>query len=139
VGGYNARVFATLPRASDSDLPTTVGVSLALSATDEGVRMSLRKPKDEGERWVAVSLMSFAIFAALLVVLAIVPSYWLYFADGTLKWTSVLMAAVRDIIVSGYYVVALVAIGVAVVIWNRRNPRVLPGDEAKREATGGYK
>jgi hypothetical protein len=101
--------------------------------------MSLRKPKDEGERWVAVSLISFVIFAALIVLLAIIPSYWLYFADGTLKWTTTLLQAVRDVIVSGYYVVALVAIGAAVVIWNRRNPKVLPQGESKREATGGYK
>jgi hypothetical protein len=107
--------------------------------TDEGVRMSLRKPKDEGERWVAVSLISFVLFAILLVLLAIVPSYMLYFADGTLGWTTQILQAVRDIIVSGYYVVALVAIGAGVVIWNKRNPKVLPPGESKREATGGYK
>ena len=101
--------------------------------------MSLRKPKDEGERWIAVSLSAFVTFAILLVVLAIIPSFWLYLADGTLKWTSQLLQAVRDIIVSGYYVVALVVIGAAAVIWNRRNQKVLSQCEAKREATGGYK
>jgi hypothetical protein len=101
--------------------------------------MSLRKPKDEGERWIAVSLTAFVAFAGLLIVLAIIPSFWLYFADGTLKWTSQLLQALRDIIVSGYYVVALVAIGIAVLIWNKRNPKVLPPGESKREATGGYK
>jgi hypothetical protein len=107
--------------------------------TDEGVRMSLRKPKDEGERWVSISLISFVLFAILIVLLAVVPSFMLYFADGTLGWTSQLLQAVRDIIVSGYYVIALVAIGAAVVIWNKRNPKVLPSGESKREATGGYK
>ena len=101
--------------------------------------MSLRKPKDEGERWIAVSLSAFVTFAILLVVLAIIPSFWLYFADGTLKWTSQVLQALRDVIVSGYYVVALVVVGAAVVIWNRRNPKVLPQGESKREATGGYR
>ena len=101
--------------------------------------MSLRKPKDEGERWIQVSLLSLALFAAMIVVLAIIPSYWLYFADGTLKWTSKLMAAVRDIVLSGYYVVILSAVAVVIVRWNKRNPKILPTSEEKREATGGYK
>jgi hypothetical protein len=101
--------------------------------------VSLRKPKDEGERWIQVSLLSLALFAAMIVVLAIIPSYWLYFADGTLKWTSKLMAAVRDIVLSGYYVVILSAVAVVIVRWNKRNPKILPTGEEKREATGGYK
>ena len=101
--------------------------------------MSLRKPKDEGEHWIQVSLLSLALFAAMIVVLAIIPSYWLYFADGTLKWTSKLMAAVRDIVLSGYYVVILSAVAVVIVRWNKRNPKILPTGEEKREATGGYK
>jgi hypothetical protein len=101
--------------------------------------MSLRKPKDEGERWVSASLASFGVFLLLVIVMAIVPSYWLYFADGTLRWTSQFLQAFRDVIVSGFYVVALVALGIWAVLWQKRNEKVLPGDEEKREATGGYK
>ena len=101
--------------------------------------MSLRKPKDEAEHWIQVSLFSLALFAAMIVVLAVIPSYFLYFADGTLKWTNQIMAAVRDIILSGYYVVVLAAVAVAIVRWNKRNAKVLPAGEEKREATGGYK
>jgi hypothetical protein len=101
--------------------------------------VSLRKPKDEGEHWIQVSLLSLALFAAMIVVLAIIPSYFLYFADGTLKWTSKLMAAVRDIVLSGYYVVVLSVVAVLIVRWNKRNPTILPTGEEKREATGGYK
>jgi hypothetical protein len=101
--------------------------------------VSLRKPKDEGEHWIQVSLISLALFAAMIVVLAVIPSYFLYFADGTLKWTSKLMAAVRDIVLSGYYVVVLAAMAVVIIRWNQRNAKVLPAGEEKREATGGYK
>jgi uncharacterized membrane protein YpjA len=101
--------------------------------------MSLRRPKDEGERWISVSLASFGVFALLVILTVIVPSYWLYFADGTLRWTSEFLQALRDIVVTGYYAVALVALAVATVIWQKRNERILPGDEEKREATGGYK
>ena len=101
--------------------------------------MSLRKPKDEGERWVSATLASFVVFLVLVISMAIIPSYMLYFADGTLRWTSEFLQAMRDVIVSGYYVVALVALGVWAVLWQVRNEKTLPGDEDKREATGGYK
>src|SRR6266487_2247547 len=46
---------------------------------------------------------------------------------------------IRDLIVVIWYVVALVAAGLMIGIYNRRNPKVLPPDEGKREATGGYR
>ena len=101
--------------------------------------MSLRKPKDEGERWVALSLLSLGLFAGMIVVFAIIPSFWLYFADGTLKWTSFWLNKLRDVIVTGYYLVVLGAAIAAIVVWNKRHPRILPAGEEKREATGGYK
>jgi hypothetical protein len=101
--------------------------------------VSLRHPKDEAEHWIQVCLAALAAFAVMIVVFAIIPSFFLYFADGTLKWTSFWLNKLRDVVASGYYVVVLVAAGAAIVIWNRRNPRVLPPGEEKREATGGYK
>ena len=101
--------------------------------------MSLRQPKDEGQRWVQLSLLSLGLFAAMIVVFAIIPSFWLYFADGTLKWTSFWLNKLRDVIVTGYYVVVLGAAIAGVVTWNKRHPKILPSGEDKREATGGYK
>src|SRR5215216_2068549 len=107
----------------------------------EAAGVSLVRPKDEGERWVRL----------VLITMAMIPSFWLYFADGTLKWTGKFtvpyglgelelpMQAVRDVIVVLWYGVALVAFGLAVRAYNRRNPRTLPSGEEKREATGGYK
>jgi len=101
--------------------------------------VSLRKPKDEGERWIQAVLVGLGLFAAMLVLFAVIPSFWLYFADGTLKWTSFWPNKLRDVIVSGYYAVVLLAAGLAIAVWNRRHPKVLPAGEDKREATGGYK
>jgi hypothetical protein len=113
--------------------------------------VSLRRPKDEGERWVALTLVMMGIWIALFITMAVIPSYWLYFADGTLKWTgklevplgvrtlSVPMQAVRDVVAVAWYTVALGAAGLAIRAYNRRNPKVLPSGEEKREATGGYK
>jgi hypothetical protein len=113
--------------------------------------VSLRRPKDEGERWVALTLVMMGIWIALFITMAVIPSYWLYFADGTLKWTGKLevplgvrtlslpMQAVRDVVAVAWYTVALGAAGLAIRAYNRRNPKVLPSGEEKREATGGYK
>jgi hypothetical protein len=117
----------------------------------EAGEVSLVRPKDEGERWVWLTLVTMGIWIALFITMAVIPSYWLYFADGTLKWTGKLevplgfrtlslpMQAVRDVVAIAWYTVALVAAGVAIRIYNRRNPKVLPSGEEKREVTGGYK
>jgi hypothetical protein len=100
---------------------------------------------------VSLSLVTLGIWFAMIVVLAVIPSWWLYFADGTLKWTDnftlrlgirtiVLPKQVlRDLIVVVWYGGALGVAGVLIGVYNRRRPRVLPSGEAKREATGGYR
>ena len=113
--------------------------------------MSLLRPKTESQRWVSLTLATMGIWIAMIIVFAVVPSWWLYFADGTLKWTDNFTVSlgirkivlskqvIRDLIVVAWYGVTLLAAGRMIGIWNKRNPRVLPADEAKREATGGYK
>ena len=113
--------------------------------------MSLVRPKDEGEHWVKLVLVTMAIWLALFVTMAVIPSFWLYFADGTLKWTGKFtvpyglgelvlpMQMLRDVIVVLWYGLALTAFGVGVYLYNKRNPKTLPSGEEKREATGGYK
>jgi hypothetical protein len=113
--------------------------------------VSLVRPKNEGERWVRLVLVTMGIWVALFVTMAVIPSYWLYFADGTLKWTGrftvpyglgeldLPQQAIRDVIVVIWYGVALAGFGLAVRAYNKRNPRTLPAGEEKREATGGYK
>jgi hypothetical protein len=119
--------------------------------TLEASEVSLLRPKDEGERWVALTLLTMAIWIALFITMAVIPSYFLYFADGTLKWTgkfhvplgfrtlTLPQQAIRDVVVVGWYGAVLTAVGVAIRVYNKRNTKVLPSGEEKREATGGYK
>jgi hypothetical protein len=91
------------------------------------------------------------IFVAMIIFLAVIPSWWLYFADATLKWTDnftlslgirkivLSKQVIRDIIVVIWYGVVLLAAGRMIGIWNKRNPKVLAPHESKREATGGYR
>ena len=117
----------------------------------EATGVSLVRPKDEGERWIKLTLVTMGLWAALFVTMAVIPSFWLYFADGTLKWTGTFaipygfgeltlpMQAVRDVIVVIWYGLALGVFGLGVHLYNKRNPKTLPSGEEKREATGGYK
>ncbi|HEX6675311.1 MAG TPA: hypothetical protein VF486_09830 [Actinomycetes bacterium] len=113
--------------------------------------MSLARPKDEGQRWFALVLMMLGLWAALFITMAVAPSWWLYFADGTLKWTKnftlnlgfrklvMQQKVIRDTIVVIWYGLVLSGAGLAVKAYNGRNPKVLPSGEEKREATGGYR
>jgi hypothetical protein len=117
----------------------------------EAAAVSLVRPKDEGGRWVRLTLVTMALWVALFITMAVIPSYWLYFADGTLKMTGRLtipygfgeldlpQQALRDVIVVVWYTLALAAFGLGIHLYNKRNPRTLPSGEEKREATGGYK
>jgi cytochrome c biogenesis factor len=100
---------------------------------------------------VSLWLVAMGIFVAMIIFLAVIPSWWLYFADATLKWTDnftlslgirkIVLAkqVIRDLIVVIWYGVALLASGVLIRVYNRRNTKVLAADESKREATGGYR
>jgi hypothetical protein len=109
------------------------------------------QPKNESQRWVSLWLVAMGIFVAMIIFLAVIPSWWLYFADATLKWTDnftlslgvrkivLSKQVIRDVIVVVWYGVVLLAGARMIGIWNKRNPKILAGDESKREATGGYK
>lgn len=111
----------------------------------------LLRPQNESQRWLSLWLVAMGIFVAMIIFLAVIPSWWLYFADATLKWTDnftlslglrkIVLAkqVIRDLIVVVWYGVALLAAGVLIRMHNRRNVKVLAADESKREATGGYK
>jgi hypothetical protein len=113
--------------------------------------VSLLRPTNESQRWVSLSLITMGIFVAMIIFLAVIPSWWLYFADATLKWTDnftlslgvrkivLSKQVIRDLIVVVWYGVALVAAGLLIRIYNQRNPKVPAPGEGKREATGGYK
>ena len=117
----------------------------------EAAGVSLVRPKDEGERWVRLTLITMGIWLLMFVTMAVIPSYWIYFADGTLKWTGTFevplgvrtltlqMEAIRDVVVLILYGVFLGAAVLAIYIYNKRNAKTLPSGEEKREATGGYK
>lgn len=98
--------------------------------------------------WVKATMATLALAIVSWHVLAILPSWWLYYADGVLGWggngctkldASCLKQSVRDIIVVGENAIGLGALVVGFLVWQKKFPKQLAPGEPKRETTGGYK
>jgi hypothetical protein len=98
--------------------------------------------------WVKAGLATLGLAILAWHILAILPSWWLYYADGVLGWggngctkidATCLKQSARDIIVVGENAVGLGAFVVAFLVWQKKFPKQLAPGEPKREMTGGYK
>jgi hypothetical protein len=98
--------------------------------------------------WVKAGLATLGLAILAWHILAVLPSWWLYYADGVLGWggngctkidASCLKQSARDIIVVGENAVGLGAFVVGFLVWQKKFPKQLAAGEPKREMTGGYK
>lgn len=98
--------------------------------------------------WVRASLAALGLAILSWHILAVLPSWWLYYADGVLGWggngctkldMSCLKQSARDIVVVGENAVGLGAFVVGFLMWQKKFPKQLAPGEPKREMTGGYK
>jgi hypothetical protein len=98
--------------------------------------------------WVKAGLATLGLAILAWHILAVLPSWWLYYADGVLGWggngctkidASCLKQSARDIIVVGENAVGLGAFVVGFLVWQKKFPKQLAPGEPKREMTGGYK
>ncbi len=98
--------------------------------------------------WVRAGLATLGLAVLAWHILAILPSWWLYYADGVLGWggngcteldASCLKQTARDLVVVVENAVGLGAFVVAFLVWQKRFPKQLAPGEPKREMTGGYK
>ena len=115
-----------------------VGLAVALLA-------AAFRSKSEWTRAV-LGVMGVAILA--WHVLAILPSWWLYYADGVLGWggngcTKLDLVCLKQIgkdmgvvIENG---IGLGAFVVGMLMFQKKFPKQLAAGEPKRETTGGYK
>lgn len=98
--------------------------------------------------WVRASLAGLALSILGIRILAVLPSWWLYYADARLDWggqgcveidAQCLKQSLKDTVVVVQNAVALGAFVVGFIIWQRKFPKQLAPGESKPEATGGYK
>lgn len=98
--------------------------------------------------WMKATMGAFALSILGMHILAILPSWWLYYAEGPLDMggtgcveldVSCLKQAFKDTVVVVQNAVALGAFVVAFMIYQKKFPRQLAPGEPKPDATGGYK
>ena len=98
--------------------------------------------------WTRASLGALGMAILAWHVLAILPSWWLYYADGVLGWGGngctkldmvCLKQAAKDIVIVGENAVGLGALVVGMLMFQKKFPKQLAAGEPKREMTGGYK
>ena len=98
--------------------------------------------------WVKASLGVLALAIISWHVLAVLPSWWLYYADGVLGWggngcTKLDMVCfkqvAKDLVVVTENAVGLGALVVGFLMFQKKFPKQLATGEPKREMTGGYK
>ena len=97
--------------------------------------------------WVRASLAMLGLSILGIRVLAIWPSWWLYFADGKLGWggqgcveidLQCFKQAAKDTVVVIENAVVLGAFVVGFILWQKKHPKQFASGESKPEG-GGYK
>lgn len=98
--------------------------------------------------WLKATWGAFGLTILAWHILAVLPSWWLYYAEGRLDWggqgcvvldMSCLQQTIKDTVVVIQNAVALGAFVVALIIYQRRFPKQLAPNEPRPETTGGYK
>ena len=88
--------------------------------------------------WTKAAVGGVLISFAALTTMAVIPTWWLYFADNTLGWKGRLLKTVRDIIALGWLTVV---VGVFVVTLYKLQTirRRLRGEKQAERYSGGYR
>jgi len=98
--------------------------------------------------WTRAVLGAVGLAFVAWYVLAILPSWWLYYADGVLGWggngcTKLDMVCLKqvgkDLVVVTENAIGLGALVVGLLMFQKKFPKQLAPGEPKRETTGGYK
>ena len=93
--------------------------------------------------WASAIVFSIVLVNFLLMTAAVIPSFWLYYADQKLKWNGagpngVILLLLRDAVAAALFtgpIVTVLIIAAAMQNWRRR----LRGSSGDTRPTGGYR
>jgi hypothetical protein len=114
----------------------------------KAVERRLRPAVARGERflkewewtWTSAFIAGIVISFLAIIFLAVVPSWWIYFASNKLGWTDPkrILVTIRDMLAMGYLTVvaaAFVVTGYLVQVIRKR----LRGEKQAERYSGGYR
>jgi hypothetical protein len=125
---------------------------------DDGATRPMRLPMPEGLRrrlaplvergnnflrawewtWTSAVVFSLALSFFAIVMLAIVPSFWLYFVDQTLRWKSFWLLKLKDAVAAGWITFWLAAMFVVAFLLQKQRQKVR-GTAGDTRPSGGYR
>lgn len=88
--------------------------------------------------WTNATLIGLGLSFFAITVLAVIPSWMLYFADETLKWRTRGLITVRDIVVNGWLGTWTVFF-VVMFYMLQKTRRRLRGEKQAERYSGGYR
>jgi hypothetical protein len=105
-----------------------------------GIARGERFLKEWEWTWTSAFIAGILISFAAITLLAVIPSWWIYYAANQLGWTepSRILVTIRDMLAMGYLTVvaaAFVIIGYQVQVIRKR----LRGERQAERYSGGYR
>ena len=112
----------------------------------EGLRRRLAPLAERGNQflrdwewtWTTAVVASLAIAFFGIIMLAVVPSFWLYFSDQVLRWRSFWLLKLRDALAAGWITVWLTILFVVAYLLQRQRQKVR-GTGGETRPVGGYR
>jgi type II secretory pathway component PulF len=88
--------------------------------------------------WTTAMVTSVAIAFFALITLAVIPSFWLYYATNTLRWQSFWLVKLRDAVAGGWITTWFGIMFVAGYLLQKQRQK-LRGTGGDTRPVGGYR
>src|SRR3954453_5524362 len=88
--------------------------------------------------WTSGGVFSVLLSFGAIIVLAVIPSFWLYFADQTLQWKSFWLVKLKDAVAAGWITLKFPLFFLAAYLMQKQRQK-LRGTAGGTRPTGGYK
>jgi hypothetical protein len=94
--------------------------------------------KDWEWTWTSATVFSLVLAFMGIIVLAVIPSFWLYFADQTLQWKSFWLVKLKEAIAAGWITVNFALFFLVAYLMQKQRQKVR-GTGGGTRPSGGYK
>jgi len=93
-----------------------------------------------GWEWTWTSAVVFCVLVAFMaiVLLAVIPSFWLYFADQTLRWKTFWLVKLKEAVAAGWITFWFANFFLLAYLLQRQRQR-LRGQGGGTRVSGGYR
>jgi len=88
--------------------------------------------------WTSAVVFSVLLSFGAIIVLAVIPSFWLYFADQTLQWKSFWLVKLKEAVAAGWITVNFALMFLVAYLLQRQRQKVR-GTGGETRPSGGYR